>query len=176
MTRGEASAAEANIVISRAARDAARATVREAEALRDISRAEKRGTPDAANDLKKRAGPAPRGSSGPRRAERDAVRAELGRAEADLRTSRAAVEYRTKQVGRLKELVQARAIEPRLVNEQEEVLTEARLGERKAEAAVGIARARLKVAEVRLEAAEVEADAGATDRDPDPAPSAPRRR
>jgi multidrug resistance efflux pump len=182
-------AAKARITVSHSSLEGARAAVREAEALRDIARAELRDAPDAGGPHRPPRPPALRADAendwkeararlhaarlGRARAERDAARAEIDRAEANLRKAKTAVEYRTKQFGRLKQLFERQAIEQRLLDEQEQALTEARGAEREAEAAVRLARARLEAAEARLKA--VEAEGGAANRGPiTPPPVAPR--
>jgi multidrug resistance efflux pump len=89
------------------------------------------------------------------RGERDAARAEIARAEANWEKAKATVAYRTKQLTRIQELVERRAVEERLLDEEKDAVNKARKAEREAEAAIEVARTRLKLAE---------AEAGAGDR------------
>jgi beta-lactamase regulating signal transducer with metallopeptidase domain len=165
--------AEAKIAVARVSLDDARAAVREAEAQRDIVHAESQNA-DAESDLKAARARLQQARLDRVRVERKAARAEIDRAEAGLKMAEVTVAYRNKQVERLKELVRRGAIEQRLVDEQEQALTEACIAERAAEAAVQLARARLKAADARLKAVQAEAKGGATSPGPKPPPAGPR--
>ena len=176
-TQAAAQSAEANVAVARATLEGARATAREAEAIRDVARAELRiardNDPDAEKDLKTARTRLREARLDHARSEHKAARAEIDRAEADLGKARATVKFRTKVFERLKQLRRDNQIERRLVDEEEQGLTEARTAERAAEAAVGLARARLKAAEARLKLAE--AEIVAANRGPvTPPPVAPR--
>ncbi len=166
-------AAEAKIAVARASLDDARAAVREVEAERDIARAESRGA-EAETDLKAAQARLHEARLDRVRAERKAALAEVDRAEAASKKAKATVEYRTKQLERIKELVNRSAVEPRLLDEEEQRLTEARIAYREASTTVELARARLKAAEARVRAVEAEAKAGATRPGPKPPPAPPR--
>ena len=139
--------AKAQIVVSRASLEAARAAVREAEAIGDIARAESLidRAADAGKDLKT-------ARDHLREARLDQARSEPqgrpirdpDRAEANLKAARATVAYRAKQVERLTQLADQKSIEQRLVDEQEQALTRARAAEREAEDNIGLGRARLQ--------------------------------
>lgn len=134
VARAEERASQHRVETARAELDKARAEVREAEALRDIVVAEGRSAPDARAMLR---------SAQIRLRE---ARLDVARAEADRAGATATVTYRTRQVRRLESLVAVRAIEQRLVDEQEAKLTVARKAEQAA-AAVEQAGARLKAVE-----------------------------
>ena len=99
------------------------------------------------------------------------ARADAGRAESDLEVARASLAYRTKLRERIKQLVDRAAVEIRLLEEEDQKLTEARRAEQGAEAAVKSARARLEAAEDRLKAVEADSRAASAGRD---SPEAPR--
>jgi BlaR1 peptidase M56 len=158
-----AQSAEASVAVARGAQEGARATAREAEATRDVARAELRisrgSDAEAEKDLKTARTRVREARLDHARSEQKASRAEIDRAEADMGKARSTVKFRTKVFERLKQLRQDKQIEQRLVDEEEQSLTEARNAEREAEAVVGLARARMKAAEARLKFAEVAAAA-----------------
>jgi beta-lactamase regulating signal transducer with metallopeptidase domain len=160
-------AAEAKIAVARASLDDAAAAAREAEAERDIARAQSRGA-EAETDLKAARARLHDARLDRARAERKAALAEVDRAEAALKKAEATVAYRTKQFQRIKQLVDRASVEERLLDEEKQRLTEARIAEREAEAAVELARARVKAAEARVKAVEAEAEAKAGAAGPGP--------
>ncbi|HEX4070388.1 MAG TPA: hypothetical protein VHX68_04445 [Planctomycetaceae bacterium] len=159
--------AKLKIAVARASVEAARAGVREAEELRgialvgyDIARASLQRN-DAAKRPPHRADAVPRELKEPRtrlrvarvaraRSEIDAAAADVERAAASLERARLTVEYQTKVIQRLGRLADRRLIEKKLVEDQEQLLTEAREMEHAAASAVGITRDRLKAGVARL--------------------------
>ncbi len=172
-------ATKAKIADSRAALDVAKAAVREAEALRDIARVELQDPPDAkAKDQLKKAQARLRAARLDRaRGERNGASAEVDRAKANWEKAQANVEYRTKQLERIQDLVNRHAVEERLLDEEKDAVNKARKAEREAEAAVELARIRLVVADQRVKWEEREA--GASDHGPvtpSPGPNAPKKK
>jgi beta-lactamase regulating signal transducer with metallopeptidase domain len=159
-TQAAAQSAEANVAVARGTLEGTRATAREAEAIRDVAWAELRiargNDPEAEKDLKTARTRLREARLDHARSEHKAARAEIDRAEANLGKARATVKYRTKVFERLKQLRRDNKIEQRLVDEEDQALTEARNAERYAEAAVGLARAQLKAAEARVKVAEAD--------------------
>jgi beta-lactamase regulating signal transducer with metallopeptidase domain len=159
--------AKLKIAVARASVEAARAGVREAEELRgiavvgyDIARASLQRN-DAAKRPPHRADAVPRELKEPRtrlrvarvaraRFEIDAAAADVERAAASLEKARLTVEYQTKVIQRLGRLADRRLIEKKLVEDHEQLLTEAREMEHAAASAVGITRDRLKAGVARL--------------------------
>jgi len=149
--------AKAKIADSRAALVVAKAAVREAEVLRDIACLGPEITLDAKtkDQLKTAQACLHEARLDRARGERDGARAEIARAEANCEKAKANVAYRTKQLTRIQELVERRAVEERLLDEKKDAVNKARKAEREAEAAIAVARTRLKL---------TEAEAGASDR------------
>lgn len=172
MARAQEHASQHRVETARADLDKARARVHEAESLRDIAVAETRSGPDARDALKAAQARLREARLDIARAEVLVARQDVDRAEADRAGATAAVNYRTRQVRRLESLVAVKAIEQRLVDEQEAKLTEARQVEKTAAAAIEQARARLKVAEATLTRLKRTIESSSR---PEPSPAAPPR-
>ncbi len=168
MARAEERASQHRVETARAELAKARAEVREAEGLHDIAVAEASSAPDARDALRAAQARLREARLDVARTEVLVARQDVARAEADRAGATATVNYRTRQVRRLESLVARKAIEQRLVDEQELKATEARKAETAAAAAIEQARARLKAAEANLKVIE------STSR-PDPGPAAPPR-
>jgi multidrug resistance efflux pump len=170
--------AQARIGQARASVAVAEASVRVAEARCDLARAVSRLARDPGGQggrgaLEEALARFRRARVQRARSERRTARLEVERLEAKAEHELEVVAYRIKQVERLRQLADRRAVEPRLVDEQELALSEARHLRRIAEAAVKSARSRLESAEARLKS--VEAEAGGIDSKLDPTSPAPGR-
>ena len=160
-TEAAAQSAEANDRRARGIPGSAGATTREAEAIRDGARAELRiargKTPRPKSDLKTARTRLREARLDHGRSEQKTARAEIDRAEADrgkpVRPSSTEPRYSSGSRSYAETIRSSKDWSTR----RSRRLTEARIAEREAEAAVGIARARLKAAEARLKFAEVEA-------------------
>lgn len=157
--------AEAKVDQARASVAIAEATVRAAEARRDLARAAARLSKDpaASGTTAEPAGALKRlheARVDRARAERDAARLEVQRADAEAERDRATVASRASLLERVKQLAARRSTEARLVDEHELALTESKHILRQAEASVKSARARLEAAEARLKGIEAEVEPG----------------
>ncbi len=145
-------AQQAKVVGARAALDAATAVSREAQALRDIARLALNDNPDPKSKdrltearARLRTARLDRG-----RAERDIAQADVAQAEANLLKADANVAYRTKEVARMRELVEKQAIEQRILDQEEAALKAQRKVQQDARTANEHARAHLKAAAAHL--------------------------
>lgn len=154
VARAEERASEHRVEAARAELDKARAEVREAEGLHDIAVAEASSAPGARDAMKAAQARLREARLDVARAEVLVARQDVARAEADRAGATATVNYRTRQVRRLESLVAVKAIEQRLVDQEQLKLTEALKAEQAAAAAIEQARARLEAAERRLKVVE----------------------
>lgn len=148
--------AKARTPVSRASLEAAEAAVREADAQRDVTATESNTAPDAKaeNELKAARIRLREARRDRIRAECKIARAEVDRAKASLEKSKATVEYRSMRFERFKHLLEVKAIDQKVLDEQEQSLIEARNTAQNAEVAVGVARTGLKSAKARLKSTE----------------------
>ncbi len=150
--------ARAQVRAAKAQRDALAISVREAEALLEIARLDSRQADDdtqaAAAVVRARARVAAARHDRPG-AELEIARAEVQLAEERQKSAVVTIDCRSRQVERLRELVDRGMVEQKILDDEETRLAEAREARRLSVPAIEQAHARLKSAEGRLKAADL---------------------
>lgn len=148
--------ARAQVRAAKARRDALAISVREAEALLEIARLDSRQADDdtqaAAAVARARARVAAARHDRPG-ADLEIARAEVQLAEERQKSAVVTIDCRTRQVERLREMVDRGMVEQKIMDDEETRLAEAREARQLSGPAIEQARARLKAAEARLRAA-----------------------
>ncbi len=147
--------ARAQVRAAKAQRDALAISVREAEALLEIARLDSRHDDDtqaAAAVIRARARVAEAQHDRPG-AELEIARAEVQLAEERQKSAVVNIDCRTRQVERLREMVDRGMVEQKIMDDEEARLADAQKARRLSGPAIEQARARLRAAEARLKTA-----------------------